>query len=599
MTEPNTDRQGRRLKELASEVKKLRGWAASDETVAERLTDALNELTAQRLLAHQFIPAIEDAQDALTRANKLVAAHGAVGPFTPIDDGVRFFAATTHLAAAQVGAGHLALGGQMAAALRGWVGLLPHVDLTPYVGARTATWLLMAQGRAALAAGDVASANALADAAAARAREGRLADGGDAALLVDALRFAADARWIAGVEQDAVSLSREAAVAAGAVAAPVLQSSGRVADARVERVLRPLVGTRRELADRLVATGDVDAGLHERRAAAELLLTHRARFGDPAGAALAHTLADLAHDLMGLDRDDEALEVAGRAADVAGQLATTEATAGEYLDTQFAAVTALARVLVRLGEPAEATEALASLFDRYHSLRRPAGFEAALAGATLVRAEVERASGDQQAAEKSLREFHALVRGLRESAGPASSLYAAVPDEAFARDRFRGVATRSSLPTPSWSILSDADALAAATRAPLAVPAPGAPAEEIKPVAPSVEPNLTLEPEPEPEPEPVGVPEPTPAVSEPSALDAAQTALANAKATGNRRDSLTAAQAVVDALQPLFAADAAQWGRDLVSALEELGEAKFRAGDWWGSRGPKKEAKQLAKELGL
>ncbi|HHU38200.1 MAG TPA: hypothetical protein GXZ45_02795, partial [Propionibacterium sp.] len=57
-------------------------------------------------------------------------------------------------------------------------------------------------------------------------------------------------------------------------------------------------------------------------------------------------------------------------------------------------------------------------------------------------------------------------------------------------------------------------------------------------------------------------------------------------------------QGVVDELRPLAAADRA-WGRDLVSALEELGEAKFRAGDWWGSRAPKKEAKQLAKELGL
>ena len=27
--------------------------------------------------------------------------------------------------------------------------------------------------------------------------------------------------------------------------------------------------------------------------------------------------------------------------------------------------------------------------------------------------------------------------------------------------------------------------------------------------------------------------------------------------------------------------------------------ARGQAGDWWGSRGPKKEAKQLAKDLGL
>ena len=61
MAHPTSDHRGRQLKELASEVKKLRGWAASDESVAERLTDALNELTAQRLLGHQYVAAVEDA----------------------------------------------------------------------------------------------------------------------------------------------------------------------------------------------------------------------------------------------------------------------------------------------------------------------------------------------------------------------------------------------------------------------------------------------------------------------------------------------------------------------------------------------------------
>ena len=33
------------------------------------------------------------------------------------------------------------------------------------------------------------------------------------------------------------------------------------------------------------------------------------------------------------------------------------------------------------------------------------------------------------------------------------------------------------------------------------------------------------------------------------------------------------------------------------SALEALGEATFRAGDWWGSRAPRREAKALSKGL--
>ena len=76
MTTP--DSHPRRLKDAASQVKKLRGWAGSDATVAEPLVDALLEATALRLLAHDYADAAPDAQDALTRANGLVAQHGAV-----------------------------------------------------------------------------------------------------------------------------------------------------------------------------------------------------------------------------------------------------------------------------------------------------------------------------------------------------------------------------------------------------------------------------------------------------------------------------------------------------------------------------------------
>ena len=648
MAQATPDRRGRQLKALASEVKKLRGWAASDESVAERLTDALNELTAQRLLAHQYAPAVEDAQDALTRANRLVAAHGAVGPFTPIDDGVRFFTATTHLAATQAGAGHPGPGGQMAAALRGWTRLLPHVDLTPYVGARTATWLLMAEARAALTSGDVGPANTYADAAVARAREGGLAGTDDAPALVDALRLAADARWVAGITHDAVALGREAVAAAEDAARPVLSASGRVADGLAARQLEPLVEARRDLADRLAGSGDAEAGLAERRGLITLLEGVAGRLGTPARAALGHALADLSHDLLALDRDEEALAAAGRAAEVAGDLVAHEGTVGEHLDVQFAAVTALARALLSRDEHDEAAEALASLFARFASLRRPGGHDAGLAGATLARAEVERASGDHEAAERSLREFHALVAGLREAMPGAAALYADVPAEQFARDRFRGVVTRSPLPSPSWSNLSDADALALATRAPLPVPGPDAPVEPVEetrptqpqpPIAepveapdpepvwtpepivepePVVEPEPAWTPEPEPvvEPEPVWTPEPEPVVEpepepvkepevsmEPAIrtaeLDAARGQLRAAQAAGQRREALAAASTVVDLLRPLAASDAGTWGPPLVTALEDLGDAKFRAGDWWGSRAPKKEAKQLAKDLGL
>ncbi|WP_454228385.1 hypothetical protein [Propioniciclava flava] len=60
---------------------------------------------------------------------------------------------------------------------------------------------------------------------------------------------------------------------------------------------------------------------------------------------------------------------------------------------------------------------------------------------------------------------------------------------------------------------------------------------------------------------------------------------------------MQASQAVVDALRPLAEAEATRWTPALIEALENLGDATFKAGDWWGSRAPKREAKALAKSL--
>ena len=60
-----SDSYPRRVKDAASQVKKLRGWAASDATVAEPLVDALNDLTALRLAGHEYADAPTDAQDAV------------------------------------------------------------------------------------------------------------------------------------------------------------------------------------------------------------------------------------------------------------------------------------------------------------------------------------------------------------------------------------------------------------------------------------------------------------------------------------------------------------------------------------------------------
>ncbi|MDN5571038.1 MAG: hypothetical protein L0G22_07290, partial [Propionibacteriaceae bacterium] len=536
-------------------------------------------------------------------------------------------------------------------------------------------WLLMASAQGSLAIGDVGAANAYADAARARAVEGALA-GSDALLLIDAHLLLSDSRWVAGLEQDSLAAARDAVAAARALAAPTLEATHRVGEAATSRVLAPLSAATGALADRLAATGDLNGALAERGRLARELRAAATRLGEPVRIALAPVLADLAHDLRLIGRLDEALETVGEAATLAGDLAAAEPQPGARFDLQALAVTELAMVLLASDESDEAAEALASLSDRFASLKRPAGHEAALAGAVLARANIE-AHTDPEASERSLGEFHALVSGLLDATPAGRTLWGGTPAEEVARDRARGRLSRSALPTPSWENLSDADALAGATRAlptvpedepilPEPRPAP-APIAEPEPVAepiaepepepiaePIAEPEPVLEPpaepepqpepepepqpepepepepepqpepapEPEPEPEPERVPEPEPEpeperVPEPEpepdpapepaphvdpAFAAAQQEAARytaARASGDRRESLLAATAWVERLRPLADADRATWAPQLVEALRALGDAKFRAGDWWGSRQPNKEAKQLAKELGL
>ncbi len=67
---------------------------------------------------------------------------------------------------------------------------------------------------------------------------------------------------------------------------------------------------------------------------------------------------------------------------------------------------------------------------------------------------------------------------------------------------------------------------------------------------------------------------------------------------GDRRAARAANERVVELLRPRAEADLAGYGPALVSALEDLSRARLRGGDIFGSRGPAKEAKALAKTLG-
>ena len=83
------------------------------------------------------------------------------------------------------------------------------------------------------------------------------------------------------------------------------------------------------------------------------------------------------------------------------------------------------------------------------------------------------------------------------------------------------------------------------------------------------------------------------------ALDRARTGLEEAAATGKRRDVRDASEALVDELRGRYESEPERYLADFLDALDQLATARWQAGDWWGSRGPSKEAKTLRKQHGL
>jgi hypothetical protein len=72
-----------------------------------------------------------------------------------------------------------------------------------------------------------------------------------------------------------------------------------------------------------------------------------------------------------------------------------------------------------------------------------------------------------------------------------------------------------------------------------------------------------------------------------------------ARESGDRRLLRSELEELVELLRERATGDPSRHGRDLVAALRELAALRLRSGDWWGSRGPAKEAKSLAREWGL
>ncbi len=659
MAEATSDLVQRNLKHLSSQVRKRRGWLASDPTQADPLVDDLNDLTAHRILARQHAEAFPDAQDALLQANRLVAFHGAVGPFTPADDAVRFVTATAHIAAIQAGAGQVAAGAQTASALTGWTALVPHLELPPLLLPRTAVWILSTTARGALASGDLGRANAYADAAVHRCEDAGLgADPVWAPLYAETLTLAADCRWAAGITSDAVAFGARAADAARLAAAPVLTAPTRATDALVERLLPPLIFAEVTLADRLAAIGDRHGAASRLRDLIALLESARAGLGPAGKAGIAQLRSESAHDLAG---DQPTVPVPAPAAPVhwtnlsdAETLAastrapsTTPAADSAWEVPDLTHVSPIPpQPVVTTPRPDSITAATGpQTFEEPTPEPRPIPSapepepvasaaepqpvidlisEPDLDSAAPVPGPAITGSEPQLAAEQTPQiveppafseaepvvtapDTQAVVEPEPEpeadgEAGPAPEPTAYVPVDTDIEPR-----PTADMVEPETTVETSVDVTAAPGveadgRADPTEPEPSVDAAAESESAVAAEAAPVAERPAETEPVVQSEPAPAPAPTELTIEDIARQALEVwrvAAAAGDRQGTVAAASAAVEALRPLAAEHPGTWGPTLVDALERFGDAKFRAGDWWGSRAPKKEAKALARTLGL
>ncbi len=300
-------------KELASLVQRLRGWVGSDPSRVPELTDALIQLTAHRLLGHGYAAAAEDAQDAVRRAAELLAAKGPIGPYTSVSDAARYVTAVIHLATIQAGMGLTDAAGKTIESLKDIQEQLGE-GLLRQLQPQVAIWALSCSARAALASGDIAAANACADATLVRLAESGLADDPDSQYLaMDVDRLTSDCRWAADRVEEAIAFLHAAKDRYEEVVDGRLEQPARLSPALLDRLAEPLFSIYQDMADRLAAIGEVDLRLMTRRRLIELLRGLTGRLGDPARLDLVSALTDLAHDLLEYGRVDEADAAAGEA----------------------------------------------------------------------------------------------------------------------------------------------------------------------------------------------------------------------------------------------------------------------------------------------
>lgn len=443
------DDHAKQLKQSISRVKQLRGWVSSDPSRTEEFVDALNEATGLRLLSRAWGDAAPEATEAVGAANKLVASRGPVGPYTPLVDAGRYFTALTHVATVQLGMNLPEPAGNTIGAAFAWKDQLTRDGLADELLARTAVWALLALSRAALARGDLAGANAQADAALVRARQANLV-GDETPVLLDALRAAADARWAVGLGEQSITLLQEAVQLWQAWTAADLEQLPRMAKPHLERLVAPASPLKRDLADRLAASGRLDEALAVREDLAKLLHRTAGRRGDSGRVELALARADQAWTLTEAGRAAEALRVGEDATQAMQALFKSEKPVGAHLPTQLLVTPAQAHAELAAGRAEQASRTIASVFSRLQAHKTIPVSAAAKGFALLVRAEVQQALGDDSAA-ASHAEADQILAELR--AGEAERSHHSTADPmTYLRARARGTVLASQQPTPHWDV---------------------------------------------------------------------------------------------------------------------------------------------------
>lgn len=389
------DPYAQRSKELTSAVQRLRGWVGSDPSRLPELGDALVALTGHRLRGHDFAAAGADAQDSVKQAAQLLTVPGPVGAYTAAVDAGRYVTAVVQLASVQAGLGLAGPAGRTIASLDDLLEQFQTLRLELPLGPEVVVRALLCTARGALAADDVAAAGTTADEALRRlVVTGLQADPDAAFLAVDVDQLVADTRWAADRPADALSALHRARDRWVAVADGRLDAPAGLSPSLVGRLAAPAPALHRDLADRLLATGEVDLGLVTRRSLVDLLQRLVGRLGPPAQRQLAIALGDLAAGLLAAGRSEEADAASAEALSAAGS--TPEVVWP---------VVVRARVLLGTGRAAEAVALLRS---------RPLPPEpqpvTGLVQQTL--ADAYRATGDQAAAQEADQALAAVVQQL-------------------------------------------------------------------------------------------------------------------------------------------------------------------------------------------